>query len=253
MPEVARVVELWRYPVKSMLGERLVSTAVEADGVVGDRAFAIYDQDGDAFASAKSVRHFGQLFLHQARLVDAGAVEITFADGSVVRSDAAEVDAALTGVLGRPVQLVGQAAELARWYTFHSATDRAEREEPAPYGRFVDSSPIHVLSTATLASLGNGMAEDGRRFRPNVIVDLGASEDYPEDAWVGRTVAVGQVIFEIVERCERCVMPSLAQRELPPDPGVRRRLLARTGDHAGVLARVRRPGAIAEGDAVGFG
>jgi MOSC domain-containing protein YiiM len=45
-------------------------------------------------------------------------------------------------------------------------------------------------------------------------------------------------------------MPSLAQRGLPPDPDVLRRLLARSGDHAGVLARVVEPGRIRRGDAV---
>jgi uncharacterized protein len=253
MVEVGRVLEVWRYPVKSMLGERLAAAEIEGDGVVGDRAFALYDPEHDAFASAKTVRRFGQLFLHRARLVAAGAAEITLADGTVVRSDDVAVDDVLTDVIGHPVQLVSQTAARARWYTFHSVTDRAERAEPAPYGRFVDSSPIHLLSTATLASLGDGAAEDARRFRPNVIVDAGEDVGYPEDAWVGRVVTIGGASFEILERCERCVMPSLAQRELPPDPDVRRRLLARTGDHAGVLARVVEPGTISQGDAVSLG
>jgi uncharacterized protein len=249
VPEVARVLELWRYPVKSMLGEPLAQIEIESDGVVGDRAFAVYDPEADAFASAKSVRRFGQLFLHQASLGDDGAARITFADGTVVQSDAGDVDEILTLALGCPARLVDQTAAHARWYTFHSVTDRAEREKPA-YGRFVDSSPIHILSTATLASLGNGAAEDARRFRPNVVVDVAEGGDYPEDAWVGRVVTIGPASFEILERCERCVMPSLAQRELPPDPDVRRRLLARTGDHAGVLARVLAPGRISRGDPV---
>ena len=249
MPEVARVVELWRYPVKSMLGEPLERLEVEADGVVGDRAFAVYDPEADAFASAKSVRHFGQLFLHQASLGDDGAARITLADGTVVRSDAGEVDDVLTGVLGRRARLVHRAEAHARWYTFHSVTDRAERTKPS-YGRFVDSSPVHILSTATLASIGDGTSEDARRFRPNVVVDVGEGDPYPEDAWVGQVVTIGDASLEVLERCERCVMPSLAQRGLPPDPDVRRRLLARTGDHAGVLARVIDPGRISRGDAV---
>jgi uncharacterized protein YcbX len=249
MPEVARVLELWRYPVKSMLGEPLAHLEIEADGVVGDRAFAVYDTEADAFASAKTVRRFGQLFLHQASLGDDGAALITLANGTVVRSDADEVDDVLTGVLGRPARLVHQAEAHARWYTFHSVTDRAQRTKSS-HGRFVDSSPVHILSTATLASLGNGTAEDARRFRPNMVVDAGEGDPYPEDAWVGQVVTIGDASLEVLERCERCVMPSLAQRGLPPDPDVRRRLLARTGDHAGVLARVLEPGTVAQGDAV---
>jgi uncharacterized protein YcbX len=253
MPEVGRVLELWRYPVKSMLGERLTEAKLEADGLTGDRAFAVYDLENDAFASAKTIRQFGQLFLHAARLVDGGATEITFADGTVARSDADGFDDTLARALGRPVQLASQAVERARWYTFHSATDRATRGERRALGRFVDSSPVHILTTATLASLGNGTPEDARRFRPNVIVDAGTGEGYPEDAWVGNTLTIGRASFEVLERCERCVMPSLAQRELPPDPGVRRRLLARTGDHAGVLARVLEPATIVPGDALSVG
>jgi hypothetical protein len=166
-----------------------------------------------------------------------------------VRADAADVDARLAAALGFPVALTAREVERPRWYSFHTPSRRAGDPQRRRAGRFVDSSHVHLLSRATLASLGDGPAEDRARFRPNLLLDteLGG---YPEDGWVGRTLRVGTVRLAVVERCARCVMPTLPQPDLAHDPGVRRRLIGRHDDTAGVLAAVLEPGRIAEGDAV---
>src|SRR6188508_1631361 len=92
-----RVEELWRFPVKSLQGERLDRAAVVADGLVGDRRFAIVDA---ATRLALTARRVPQLLFASARLVG-DDVEITLPDGSV-----ASDDDALSAWLGRPVTLV---------------------------------------------------------------------------------------------------------------------------------------------------
>jgi uncharacterized protein YcbX len=245
----ATVAEIWRYPVKSMRGERLAAAEVEADGLVGDRILAVYDDADASFASAKGVRHFGALLRYTARHLADGAVEIEFPDGARVRSDAADVDARLAAALGRTHALTPRGVERVRWYSFDTPRRRAADPGRPTSGRFVDSSHVHLLTRATLASLGDGLAEAPARFRPNLVLDTDLG-GYPEDAWVGRTLRVGSARLEVVERCARCVMPTLPQPDLEHDPGVRRRLIGRHDDTAGVLAAVLEPGWIAEGDAV---
>lgn len=115
-------------------------------------------------------------------------------------------------------------------------------------GAFVDSGPVHVLTTASLRAVGIQRPDlDWRvaRFRPNLLVDADGDERV-EDLWVGRRCWVGDVQLEIVKRCERCVMVTRPQRG-----GLDRQLgalthLSQVADCTlGVLARVARPGTVA--------
>src|SRR5919201_6484198 len=90
-----RVLELWRYPVKSLQGERLDSVTVTSDGLEGDRRFAIYDVETGFGLTARRVP---ELLFASARLRDDGGVEITLPDGSPARDDDA-----LSEWLGRRV------------------------------------------------------------------------------------------------------------------------------------------------------
>src|SRR2546421_2075985 len=92
-----RVSELWRYPVKSLQGEQVDSVAVTADGLEGDRRFAIYDVETGFGLTARRVP---ELLFASARWQDDGMVEITLPDGSRPRDDDA-----LSAWLGRPVAL----------------------------------------------------------------------------------------------------------------------------------------------------
>src|SRR5262245_8686596 len=101
-----RVLELWRYPVKSLQGERLDSVAVTADGLDGDRRFAIYDLESGLGLTARRVP---ELLFASARLRADGGVDITLPDGSLARDDGA-----LSAWLGRRVALRPHDADVAR-------------------------------------------------------------------------------------------------------------------------------------------
>jgi uncharacterized protein len=110
--QVGSVTGLWRFPVKSMRGERLDAAPVTERGLVGDRAYALMDNDTGKVVSAKSVKRFPDLLQCQARFVespwageDLPPVEITLPDGTTVRSDASDVSGMLSTFFQRDVTL----------------------------------------------------------------------------------------------------------------------------------------------------
>src|SRR5213595_1048595 len=119
--EIGRVVSLWRYPVKSMMGEELNATELTERGLLGDRAYALVDSSDGKVASAKNPRKWSQLFDFRATLVDTprlGAkvppVRITLPEGTVVSSEQSDVNQILSRALNREVTL--------------DATERGDRE-----------------------------------------------------------------------------------------------------------------------------
>jgi uncharacterized protein YcbX len=230
------ITELWRYPVKSMQGERVDAVEVTERGVVGDRAFALVDVETDRVASAKNPRKWGELLRFHARLTDDGTVEISGPDETVVRSDDPDVDAVLSKALGREVRLVDAAPQGAQYEMFfpnmegvapesfitatrigdeEGGTLTAQGVAPLAPGSFVDVTPLHVVTAATLERLN----VDVRRFRPNVVVDVGGAA-FDENGWVGRNLRLGKVEISVAMPTMRCVMTTLPQPGLPSDRGV---------------------------------
>jgi uncharacterized protein YcbX len=268
------ITELWRYPVKSMQGERVDALDVDTTGVAGDRRWGIVDADGRV-ASAKSPRKWGDLLTYQARLVDDNIVEIAGGDGMVVRSDDDDVDAVLSKSLGREVRLIDTPPERAQYEMLFldieglapsdaieatrigdeaDGTMTAQTLAMLAPGTFVDVTPLHVISTATLRRVN----ADVRRFRPNAVVDLGGDDGFGENAWSGHTLELGAVRASVVMPTMRCVMTTLPQPGLPRDRGVLQ-TVARdnrvdipglgTWACAGAYCTITTPGRMAVGDA----
>jgi uncharacterized protein YcbX len=109
------------------------------------------------------------------------------------------------------------------------------------------------MTTASLARLGATAPDslfDVRRFRPNVLVETGDPPGFPEDAWIGRRLRLGEVELAVETACPRCVMTTHPFAELPKDPAVMRALVREHGGDLGVYCRVLRPGRVHEGAAV---
>src|SRR3970040_1885467 len=94
---VGQVIELWRYPVKSMLGEQLDAVEVNRGGLAGARAYAVIDPAENRVGSAKIPRKWAGLYGFRAAYPDsaAGAPQISFPDGRTVRGADPERDAVL--------------------------------------------------------------------------------------------------------------------------------------------------------------
>src|SRR5258705_11724077 len=98
-------VSLWRYPVKSMMGEELNAAEVTKGGLLGDRAYALVDRSDGKVASAKNPRKWPQLFDFRAALADAPRtgvkappVRIPLPDGTIVNSEQPDLHQVLSKV-----------------------------------------------------------------------------------------------------------------------------------------------------------
>jgi uncharacterized protein len=287
---VGTIRALWRFPVKSMLGEELDAVELSAGGVVGDRTHAVRDRETGKVASAKHPKLWPNLLACRASFVqppqpgeEPPPVRIELADGSSVQSDAPDVDAVLSQFFGRDVELARTAQN---GYTIDQYHPDEENYDPEGHrdevvearlgaaffndrglpsavaeGSFFDLFPLSVLTTSTLDQLGElepDIGFDLRRFRMNVIVDTPA-HGFVENEWVGRSVALGEdVQIGVALPDPRCCMPSLEQPGLPRDP----RILKALARHnridvagalypcAGVYAVAEATGTIHTGDRV---
>jgi uncharacterized protein len=232
-----RVIELWRYPVKSMMGERLRSALLTPNGVEGDRGFALRDTSTGRVLSAKKVSRL----LGARGRVNGTGVTMTLPDGSDLDVADVEVSRRLGTWLGFDVELVRAPG----------GTERPLIEgETGPFrgraGGFFDSSAVHIVTTSTLRTLSNWHPDgqfDPRRFRPNVVLET-SEEGLVEEGWVGRMLRLGDADIEITKPCSRCVMTTHAMDELPVDRDILRTVIARNDEHVGVYGIVRRPGAV---------
>jgi uncharacterized protein len=263
------VVSVWRYPVKSMMGEELQASDVTERGLLGDRAYALVDVETGKVVSAKNPRKWGNLFDFKAALVEPpqlpesiSAARITFPDGTTATTDHADADKSLSEKLGRPVRLASSVPDAPRiegyWpdYEWLSSPDQVF-EVNLPPGTFFDSAVVHIVTTATLdrlSSLSPQSRFDIARFRPNLVIQATeGSNGFVENDWVGRTLAIGsEVRLEITSPCPRCVMTTLPQGDLPKDPTVLRTIVQHNQGNVGVLATVARGGRVARGDAISW-
>jgi uncharacterized protein YcbX len=287
---VGTIRTLWRFPVKSMLGERLDAAELSEGGVLGDRAYAVRDRETGKVASAKHPKLWPNLFGCRAAFVepprpgdDPPPVRIELADGSSVTSDAPDVDAALSRFFGREVELARAAQN---GYTIDQYHPDEENYDPEGHrdevvesrlgaaffndrglpsvvaeGSFFDLFPLSVLTTSSLDQLSElepGSRFDARRFRMNLIVDTPA-RGFVENEWPGRTLVIGdEVKLGVALPDPRCVMPSLAQDDLPRDPGILKALAKHNRIDvagslypcAGVYAVAQATGTVRQGDSV---
>jgi len=264
------VASLWRYPVKSMLGEELSAIETTERGLLGDRAYALVDSADGKAATAKNPRKWPTLFGFRATFIEPprpGAsmppVRITLPNGTTVTSQQADLNQVLSRALSRPVTLNAAGRGQARtvnaeeyWPDMEGLDHRdTVTDFPLPEGTFFDCAMVHLLTTATLDRL-HQLYPQGRfevpRFRPNVVVAPASGEkDFVENAWVGHTLAIGDAVrLSITGPCIRCVMTTLAQGDLPRDPGILRTAAQHNKVTVGVYATVERSGTIRRGDAV---
>lgn len=232
---LGHVVEIWRYPVKSLGGEMLTDAIVGAEGLAGDRHWAVLDTGVEEIRSAKrwpELLHWRASYDDPAAAAlgdyDAAVATVTLIapDGRRLHSTAPHCDAQLSEWLQRPARLSRRRPPTAReHYRLASARTAASMaaemamqagEAPPDYsamsmavmapladcatppGSYVDAFPLHLLSRNNLAWLGacSGLDTDVRRFRPNLLVDIdGAATAPAEHAWVGWRIAIGAEVI----------------------------------------------------------
>jgi len=224
--------QIWRYPIKSIGGERLDVSFADDGGLLGDRLWAVQDDEGK-LASGKNSRRFtrllGLLDL-TSHYDDEDEPPIVIApDGSQHPVASGAADAYLHALSGRPV---------------HVRRDTGIMH--------FDEVPFSLVGTATLDWLARqvSVSVDARRLRPNVVVRTEVA--FAEEEWLGRTVRIGSVEAVFDRVFTRCVMVGMAQPGLGESGDVLKRIGERT-DNPVCLAiggHIRQAGTIKVGDGV---
>lgn len=238
MTNIGQVSALYRYPVKSMLGESLQSVDVIEHGFPSDRALAFVDDHTGKVVSAKMPAKWRQMLQCSAH-AKGYAATITLPDGTTVSADDENINDLVSEVLGRrvtlhdnrrsgdtveravPEEVIDQGLDAEVDYTL------LELAEASPAGSFVDYAPLHLMTSATLAAVSAAAGHDipPVRYRPNIVVDLGDAEGFVENDWVGSTVQIGGVHLRVVLPTPRCAVPTLAHGAVPGDKEAVRALM----------------------------
>lgn len=211
-PDGWRIAEIWRYPVKSMGGERLERADLRPDGIAGDRVVQVRDARGRVVTARSRPRLLG----HRGRLGPDGEPLV---DGRPWRSEevARDVRAA-----------AGEGAHLVR-------DDGEER---------FDVLPLLVVTDGAVAAFGH----DGRRLRPNLVIAGVAGLE--ERAWEGKYLLAGGTVIGVQDLRQRCVMTTFDPDTLEQDVGVLMEIQRRFAGRLALNCRVVRAGPIAVGDPV---
>lgn len=195
-----RVLELWRYPVKSMQGELLTEAWIGPLGIPRDRGWALFDRDTGLGLTA---RRAPELLFGSARVRPDGEVEVVLPDGTVTADDAA-----LSDWLGRPVELRAATENVGDGPTYEDPGDE-EPDGPAEWAHWQGASgPFHDSPRIRLSLVSTGTLGgwDRRRFRANVLLD-GAGED----ALRGQDAVLGAASLRFGAPIARCVMTTRPQ------------------------------------------
>lgn len=270
------VTQLWRHPVKSMVGENVDTVQLDDHGVVGDRTWATRDLERGGIRGAKKL---GGLMTFAARAAGSGHVTITLPDGTRVGTADDDVDRRVSEALGHPVRLeaLRPPSDLDHYRRGRPDSDdmmvelRAvfgrDDDEPlpdlsvfpaeimefeSPPGTYYDAFPLLVMTTSALRSLADALPDsvvDVRRFRPSMVIDTGDAAGHPEFAWTGRSAAIGSARIEFGDPCPRCVMVTRRiDDDVPEDRRVLRHIVAELDQNLGVYARVTQTGLVNVGD-----
>lgn len=211
--------------------------AIGVDGAQGDRLFGLIDAQTGEIAQPDANARWHRVPRILARLTD-GRLQVNVPGLGWLDAPGAQADRAASEFVG-----------------FNASIRRFEPGTALPAPRYA-KSPIHLLTTASLAELKAQHPAgdpDPRRFRPNIVVDMQAvAGHFPETEWIGRKLAVGDLVLTVTEPCRRCGFTIIAQDGFDSDPDILRTLVRKNRHNLGVYCDVTRPGLVRTGDVMQF-
>lgn len=264
---------IFRYPIKSMLGESLPAARISSDGVIGDRRWAVLDAVTGMIASAKRPSRWSRLLEVTARADEAGGTTIELPDGQVIHSEDRIVDERLSAFLGRPVHLTEstQIDDVTIERTDPTPSTHLDQADAplelgsvttnplgaasGPHSLF-DYAPIHLVARASLDAVG--CLDETERFRPNLVVDLPGGP-FIENRLVDSIVTIGDAQIQVITPTPRCVVPTLTHGSLTRRAAVLREVAGANRPTIdglgpttclGAYAVVTHPGTVTVGDPV---
>jgi uncharacterized protein YcbX len=279
--KVGTVESIWRYPVKGMAGENLQRCDLNADGLQGDRVWAVQDVKRQEIQSCKFRPQLLQCRAQSRGYGPDGFVEITFPDGATLRCDDPQASARVSALVGRDSLLQPRRpesdsdfyrrykADNHTWLEELKATFEREEGEPLPDldnlppsmqefvslpGTFFLVSPFHILTTASLHHMKQLHPQSDwhiERFRPNLMIDtLPGLEGLAEQDWIGKTLHIGELAIECNEPAPRCGAVTRQQGGLDADASMLRSIVRQADQNLGIYGNILNAGLISIGDEV---
>jgi len=279
--KIGTVESVWRYPVKGMAGERLERCDFDREGLKGDRIWAVQDVKRQEIQSCKFRPQLLQCRAQTRGNGESRYIEIQFPDGKLLRCDDPEASTIVSALVGHDSQLrtlqPKADADFYRRYKRDShtwldelkATFEREEGEPLPdldnlpesvqefvslRGTFFLASTFHVLTTASLDHMRQMHPQSDwhiERFRPNLMIDtLPGIEGLAEQAWVGKTLQIGELFFDCSEPAPRCGAVTRKQHGLGADASLLRSIVRQAGQNLGIYGSILNTGVINAGDEV---
>ena len=235
--EIGHVEAIFRYPVKSMGGERLEAANLGWHGLDGDRRLAFRrmdDRSGFPWLSAGKLPEL-VLFTPQRREDSAQAdlpTHVRTPDGEELPVFSEELAAEVGRRYGAPVQMM-----------------------QLRHGIF-DDACISVIAADTVREIGRlaGVSPDVRRFRPNILVRLLRPVPFQEDEWLGSVLTFGEgddaPAIAVTMRDVRCSMLNLDPDSASPAPEMLKAVVRVNQNNAGIYGAVTRIGRLAAGQTI---
>ncbi|MFI5420153.1 MAG: MOSC domain-containing protein [Nitrososphaerales archaeon] len=231
MTFLGTVQRLRRYPVKSMMGEDLLSVMVEPHGFVGDRIYAfVLDRPPNPRFPWMTARQAAEMLLYKPRF-HLGLVEVTCPDGTVFAITDVALEQGIEEKADYEISLLHQ--------------DNGCH----------DSKPISLLGLQTINKLAREISTGAlapERFRANIYVNWDSGEPFLEGTLLGKVLSIGDngVELKIVKKDSRCIIPTLDPETTDPNPAVLETIKSNHGGCLGVYAEVRTPGILSSGDRI---
>jgi len=272
---------LYRYPVKSMGGETLTTLTLGADGVPGDRAWAVRDEKRGGIRGAKHFRELMQCsarYDHEPAPTGSSPAIVTLPSGDTLSTGDEALPAKLSELVNCPVSfwpLMPKDAvdHYRRGAPIHDDMEQEFRrifarpegtplpdlsvfppelfEFESPLGTYFDAFPLLLLTQQSMDTLKKATPDsafDVRRFRPNILLDAPSDQPFPELDWLGKEIEIGTARLKIEVACPRCQMVTHGFDDLPRDPKIMQTMIRESEGILGVYASVVTPGSVGMGD-----
>lgn len=265
-----------------MVGQTVETVQLSELGIVGDRHWAIRDNERGGIRGAKKIGELMQ-FIAQPAADGSAEIHITFPNGEVVRSTDHEVNEKLSHALGRSVTLLSLPTNGDLEHFRRGAPDSDDMlhelrgifgrddNEPlpdfgvfppevvefeSPPGTHHDCWPLMVMTTSAMEALTRALPQsvvDVLRFRPSVLIDNGTEGGHVEFSWKGRVATIGTATIEFLDPCPRCIMITRKiNNDIPEDRRILRHVVQELNQAVGVYARIVTPGVVSINDELIF-
>jgi uncharacterized protein len=237
MPDVlGRVLEITRYPVKSMAGERRAAAEIDWQGLEGDRQYAFVRRANTTRFPWLTARDYSDLVRYRASYDNpdnprTSPVTITSPEGAKFSINDPQLVEALSAAAKQPLNLM-----------------------QLGIGAY-DLMPVSIVTTASLAKLNvkHGSLIDRRRFRTNIVID----SDIRESDWTGQRLRIGDgddaAELLMAYPAPRCAMITIDPDSANRDARILRTVAQEFGNAFAMYASIARPGVVREGDLLWLG